>query len=73
MSNPVANMQQLVSHWSTIMPPPTNSKKRGRDSANNCRVTKLKTQGALYGATTAGPPHETPTNNASSSNATPVK
>tara|TARA_B110000091_G_scaffold214073_1_gene265675 strand:+ start:1720 stop:1941 length:222 start_codon:yes stop_codon:yes gene_type:complete len=73
MSNPVANMQQLVSHWSTLMPPGRKSKKRGRENVDNHRAIKLKTQDTLHAAATAVPPLEIPTNNAAFSSTVPGK
>lgn len=41
---PVSQMQQLVSHWATLMVPKTNSKKRGRDEDDVPVNSKPKTQ-----------------------------
>ena len=69
MSNPVTNMQQLVSHWTTLMPLSRKSKKRGRDTTTDLRqLTKLKTQDVLHAVSASGPPHGIPTNNATFSN-----
>ena len=44
-TNPVANMQQLVSHWRELQAPKSSHKKRGRgrEEEHDSR-TKLKTQ-----------------------------
>lgn len=49
-SNPVANMQQLVSHWNTLMPKETNTKKRRRDESDN---VSEQTQTIAQGNTTS--------------------
>jgi len=43
---PVSQMQQLVSHWSTIMQSEKKTKKRGRDDDSDAAhiVTKPRTQ-----------------------------
>lgn len=69
MSNPVTNMQQLVSHWTTIMPQSRKSKKRGRDTiTDHRRIIKLKTQDPLHEVSASGTQHGIPTNNATFSN-----
>ena len=44
--SPASQMQQLVSHWNTIMKPVQSSRKRSRndDCENRSRATKSKTQ-----------------------------
>ena len=44
--SPVSQMQQLVSHWSTIMQSEKKTKKRGRDDESDTAhiVTKPRTQ-----------------------------
>lgn len=61
---PVSQMQQLVSHWSTLMKPQTNSKKRGRgdddehvnSKTRNVNMTALPTEtGPAKSEMTRGP------------------
>ena len=50
---PVSQMQQLVSHWNTIMKPPTSSKKRSREEpAAAMTNSKPKTQNVLHQSST---------------------
>jgi len=49
-TNPVSNMQQLVSHWNAIMQPKTSSRKRRRDE--DTQPTRPKTLNAGYTTST---------------------
>ena len=52
---PVSQMQQLVSHWTTLMMSKTKSKKRGRDEEDGRVTSKPKTRDVSPLAAQSGP------------------
>jgi hypothetical protein len=62
--NPVSQMQQLVSHWNTLMPKTTSKKRRRDDSDESMTNTKAKTLAPSPIASQTAPTPGTPSNNA---------
>lgn len=63
---PLSQMQQLVSHWNTLMPPKQASRKRQRDNYNDTMTnTRPRTQAPSQrvGGCPPDAAPETPTNN----------
>lgn len=61
---PLSQMQQLVSHWNTLIPPKQASRKRQRDDYDDTMTnTRPKTQAPSQTVSQTAPAPETPSNN----------
>ena len=61
--DPVSQMQQLVSYWTTLLP--VSRKRRRDDSDESMTNTRAKTQAPSQTIAQIAPTRETPTNTAS--------